>query len=59
MLYYIEACLLRSPYFVTFAALKAGTVQSALEPSSCFSQIRSHMPHTCDMLGFVVVLPSV
>ena len=32
MPYYIEACLLRSPYFVTFAALQAHTVQITLEP---------------------------
>ena len=37
MPYYIEACLLRSPYFVTFAALKARTVKTVLAQSGRFS----------------------
>ena len=43
MPYYIEACLLRSPYFVTFTAVQALTVKSAFVQSGRFSQVRSHI----------------
>ena len=43
MPYYIEACLLRSPYFVTLAALSARTAKSVFARSGRFSQVWSHI----------------